>query len=97
MQARDESKAETVFGVTVVLTAGGALTFALFPLALPMVVLLGVLAVPLLPLALLGLLGAIAYRTVRSISRRLASSASRSIPSAASVSPRPRPWPSRQT
>ena len=51
--SRDDA-AETVVGVAGVLTAGGVLTFALFPLLLPTVVLLGILALPLLPVALLG-------------------------------------------
>jgi hypothetical protein len=49
-----EETAETVAGIAGVLTAGGVLTFALFPLLLPTVVLLAVLAVPLVPLALVG-------------------------------------------
>ena len=52
-ESRDDA-AEAVFGVAAVLTAGGVLTFALFPLLLPTVVLLAVLAVPLLPLAVIG-------------------------------------------
>jgi hypothetical protein len=51
-----EDTAETVVGIAGVLTAGGVLTFALFPLLLPTVVLLGVLALPLLPLVLVGAL-----------------------------------------
>ena len=70
-----DGAAETVFGITAVLTGGGALTFALFPFLLPTVVLLGVLAIPLLPVALLAAvaLGAfIALRTVgRVVSRAL--------------------------
>ncbi len=62
MGAADESKVETVFGITAVLTAGGVLTFALFPLVLPTVVLLGVLAIPLIPLAILG---AVVYAIAR--------------------------------
>ena len=79
MQATDESKAETVFGITAVLTAGGILTFALFPLILPGVVLLGVSAIPLLALAVPGAIAYGVYRIVRSISRRRSGSASRSI------------------
>ena len=79
MQAKDESKAEIVFGITAVLTAGGILTFALFPLILPGVVLLGVSAIPLLALAVPGAMAYGVYRIVRSISRRRSGSASRSI------------------
>ena len=49
-----DSKAETIFGITMVTTAGGVLTYALFPLALPGIVLLGILALPLLPLVVVG-------------------------------------------
>ena len=79
MQATNESKAETVVGITAVLTAGGILTFALFPLILPSVVLLGILAIPLVPFAVLGAIVYGVYRIVRSISRSRSRSASRSI------------------
>ena len=49
-----DAKAETIFGITAVTTAGGILTFALFPLMLPGIVLLAILALPLLPLAVAG-------------------------------------------
>ena len=60
-----EDTAETVVGITAVLSAGGMLTFALFPLLLPTVVLLGNFAVPLLPIALLGALIYPVYRLLR--------------------------------
>jgi hypothetical protein len=62
---------ETVVGAAGVLTAGGVLTFALFPLLLPTVVLLGVLAVPLLPLLLLGLVAWPLFMLARGMGRRL--------------------------
>ena len=68
-----------MFGITAVLTAGGILTFALFPLILPSVVLLGILAIPLVPFVVLGAIVYGVYRIVRSISRRRSGSASRSI------------------
>jgi hypothetical protein len=61
----DESKTETVVGVAAVLMAGGALTFGLFPLALPAVVLLAILAVPLIPLAIAGALAFGVLRLLR--------------------------------
>ena len=60
-----EDTAEVVTGIAGVLTAGGVLTFALFPLLLPTVVLLGVLALPLVPLALVGALIYPIYRLLR--------------------------------
>ena len=53
-----DSKAEVIFGITTVTTAGGVLTYALFPFLLPGVVLLAILALPLVPLMVVG---AIAY------------------------------------
>ena len=50
----DESRAETVFGVTAVLTGLGVVSLALFPFALPFAILLGLAALPLLPVAIVG-------------------------------------------
>jgi hypothetical protein len=44
----DQSYAEATVGIAAVLTGLGAVTFALFPLAIPFVVLLGLAAAPLL-------------------------------------------------
>ena len=66
-----EELAGTVVGTAGVLTAGGVLTFALFPFLLPTVVLLGVLALPLLPLAVLGALVGGVYLLARSLLRLL--------------------------
>ena len=90
MSTSQDSKAETIVGITAVTTAGGVLTFALFPLMLPGVVLVAALAIPLVPLVIVGaaayglfallrgagrLIGRILTRTdVRSHSRRVASS-----------------------
>jgi hypothetical protein len=66
MSTTQDSKAETIFGITAVTTTGGVLTFALFPLMLPGVVLVAALAIPLLPLVVVG---AVAYGLV-ALSRR---------------------------
>ena len=60
-----EDTAEVVVGIAGVLTAGGVLTFALFPLLLPTVVLLGIFALPLVPLVLVGALVYPIYRLRR--------------------------------
>jgi hypothetical protein len=65
-----------------VTTAGGVLTYALFPLALPGLVLLGIPALPLLPLVVVG---AIAYaifavgRGGRRLARRAGGRSSRAV------------------
>jgi hypothetical protein len=64
-----EDTAEVVTGIAGVLTAGGVLTFALFPLLLPTVVLLAALALPLLPLALVGAVLAGAFVVLRGLGR----------------------------
>lgn len=66
----NDSKLETVFGVTAVLTAGGVLTFALFPLILPAVVLLAVLALPLVPLVPVAIVVWLAIAVVRRVRPR---------------------------
>lgn len=53
MDRNRDGELETIVGAAGVLTAGGVLTFAFFPFLLPMLVLLGVLALPLIPLALI--------------------------------------------
>ena len=62
---------ETVFGITAALTGLGVLTFALFPLALPIVILTGALLIPLLPLAALAALVGAAALVIRGIGHRL--------------------------
>ncbi len=91
---RREGQAETIAGVSAVLTIFGVLGFALFPLALPIVVLTGVFAAPLLlPAIPLLLLVPIALG-VRGVARRLRPRGP-ARPTAASVSrataPSPRP------
>jgi hypothetical protein len=63
--SRREDTAQAVVGAAAAVAGGGALTFALFPLLLPAVVLVGVLALPLLPLALVGALLGGAFVVVR--------------------------------
>jgi hypothetical protein len=65
----DDSTAQTIVGATAVATAGGAITFALFPFLLPGVVLLAVLAIPLLPLLVLGAVGYAAFALIRGLAR----------------------------
>ena len=62
---RDEAMG-TVVGIAAVLTAGGVLTFGLFPLLLPTVALLAVLA---LPLGIVAALLVPVYLLVRSLVR----------------------------
>jgi hypothetical protein len=80
---RDESTAETIFGIAAVTTAGGVLTFALFPLMLPGLVLLGILAAPLLPLVVVGAvvwaIVALARRVARLALRARSRSSSRTV------------------
>ena len=64
-----EDTAEVVTGIAGVLTAGGVLTFALFPLLLPTVVLLAALVIPLLPLAVVGAVLAGAFVVLRGLGR----------------------------
>lgn len=73
-----ESRAETVNGVAAAATGLGVVTFALFPLAVPIVILTVVATLPLvLPLVPLAALGAILYavwvgvRAVGRVVRRL--------------------------
>ena len=65
MESKREGAMETAVGTMAVLTAGGVLTFGLFPFVLPTVVLLAALALPLLPLGVV----AAAYLLLRSVVR----------------------------
>jgi hypothetical protein len=70
MEPKHEGAMEAAVGVMGVLTAGGVLTFALFPLMLPTVVLLAVLALPLLvPVVLAAILAGI-FVLVRRLLRK---------------------------
>ncbi len=65
-----ESAAAAVAGTAAVLTGLGALGFALFPLAIPIVVLTGVFVGPMLLLGLpVILVGGLVYLAVRSLRR----------------------------
>jgi hypothetical protein len=65
----DSARAETVFGITEVLTATGVIMFALFPLAIPFVLLLTVAALPLALLGIPVLILAAAVLAMRAIGR----------------------------
>src|SRR5688572_29516063 len=65
---RDEAM-ETVVGAAGVLTAGGVLTFALFPFLLPTVVLLAALVLPVLLLGMVAALFAAVHLLLRSVVR----------------------------
>ncbi len=69
MERKRDETLETAVGTMAVLTAGGVLTFGLFPLVLPTVVLLAALALPLLPLGVVAALFAAAYLLLRSLVR----------------------------
>ena len=69
MERKREEALEIAVGTMEVLTAGGVLTFGLFPLLLPMVVLLGLLALPLLPVGVIAALLAAVYVVLRSVVR----------------------------
>jgi hypothetical protein len=62
---------QTATGASAVLTAGGALTMALFPLALPMLLLTIVFVLPLLLPLLAAIPLVLAALAVRSVARRL--------------------------
>ena len=69
MERKRDEALEIAVGTMGVLTASGVLTFGLFPLMLPMVVLLGLLALPLLPIAVAAALLAAVYLVLRSAVR----------------------------
>lgn len=89
---RREAQAETIAGISAGLTMIGVLGFALFPLALPIIVLTGVFAAPLLlpaiPLLLLVPVALAARRVARRLKRREPAR-----PTAASASPSAAPSP----
>ena len=64
-------RTETVFGIATALTGLGVLGLALFPLALPIVILTGALLIPLLPLAALAALAGAAVLMIRGIGHRV--------------------------
>lgn len=86
--SKTEARAESIVGISAVLTMIGVLGFVFFPLAIPIVVLTGVFAAPLLlpaiPLLLLvplvlaarGVLRRLTSRTGGSVTRRPARAAS---------------------
>ncbi len=83
---RREAQAETIAGISAALTIIGVLGFALFPLALPIVVLTGVFAAPLLlPVIPLLLLAPVALG-LRGVARRIRRRGP-ARPTAASASP----------
>ena len=67
--ATHDSKAETIFGITMVTTAGGVLTYALFPFMLPGIVLVAILALPLLPVVVVGAVLYGVFALVRGVGR----------------------------
>ena len=69
------ARAETAVGIIGVLTGLGVLTFALFPFALPILILLAVSAIPLLPIAVLGAVLVAGWLVVRALVRLLSSRA----------------------
>jgi len=73
MQPSDDDgpATEVAFGALSVTAGLGILTFALFPLALPMVVLTSLLLLPALPFAAIGGLGVALALVVRAVARRL--------------------------
>ena len=90
MQATDTSKAEIITGIAGTLVGLGAVTMALFPLALPILVLLAVLAIPLVPIAIIGAMVAAAGLGVRSLARRAGGRRRRTDSSRAGVAASPR-------
>ncbi len=90
MQATDTSKAEIITGIAGTLVGLGAVTMALFPLALPILVLLAALTIPLVPVALVGAIVAAVGLGVRALARRAGGRRghSRSARAGAAASPR---------
>jgi hypothetical protein len=64
MNATSGPNIHPAIGAAAVVAGLGALTFALFPFALPFAILLGVALVPLAPLLLLGVLAGLVIRRV---------------------------------
>lgn len=62
---------ETVFGATTAVAGFGILLFAVFPIALPTVILTSLLLAPILPLALVAALLAAMVLALRACGRRL--------------------------
>ena len=70
-EANAHSSIETVAGASVALVGAGAVTFALAPLALPILILTVIAGIPLLlPVLALGLLAAVVVVPIR-LARRL--------------------------